>query len=189
MVRALAFHQCGLGSIPRLAIICGLSFLLVLVLAVRVFSPNTPVFPSPLKPTFPNSNLESKGYRSVGHYRLFSVTLVKQSWLIALCMFIVLRLFVQQSVSWRDLKCFGLPSLLMALCFTCTYLLQDFCGEKKWVSRAESLWATNCGQRAWGLWCGTALHQVKSLPVILCPIHQLTMAKNKTRSSFLLMTH
>ena len=36
---------------------CGLSLLLVLVLALRGFSQGTPVFPSPQKPTFPNSNL------------------------------------------------------------------------------------------------------------------------------------
>ena len=49
MVRALASHQCGPGSIPGLGVICGLSLLLVLVLAPRGFSPGTPVFPSPLK--------------------------------------------------------------------------------------------------------------------------------------------
>ena len=37
-------------------VICGLSLLLVLFLAPRGFSPGTPVFPSPQKPTFPNSN-------------------------------------------------------------------------------------------------------------------------------------
>ena len=36
--------------------ICGLSLLLVLVLAPRGFSPGTPVSPSPQKPTFLNSN-------------------------------------------------------------------------------------------------------------------------------------
>ena len=36
--------------------ICGLSLLLVLSIAPRGFSPGTPVFPSPQKPTFPNSN-------------------------------------------------------------------------------------------------------------------------------------
>ena len=56
VVRALASHQCGPGSIPGLGVICGLSLLLVLVLAPRGFSPGTPVFPSPQKPTFPNSN-------------------------------------------------------------------------------------------------------------------------------------
>ena len=56
MVRALAFHQCGLGSIPGLDVICGLSLLLVLFSAPRGFSPGTPVFPSPQKPTFLNSN-------------------------------------------------------------------------------------------------------------------------------------
>ena len=33
VVRALASHQCGPGSIPGLGVICGLSLLLVLVLA------------------------------------------------------------------------------------------------------------------------------------------------------------
>ena len=56
MVRALASHQCGLGSNPSVDTICGLSLLLVLSLAPRGFSPGTPVFPSPQKPTFPNSN-------------------------------------------------------------------------------------------------------------------------------------
>ena len=56
MVRALAFHQCGPGSNPGVDTICGLSLLLVLSLAPRGFSPGTPVFPSPQKPTFPNSN-------------------------------------------------------------------------------------------------------------------------------------
>ena len=37
MVRALASHQCGLGSNLRPGIICGLSLLLVLILAPRVF--------------------------------------------------------------------------------------------------------------------------------------------------------
>ena len=37
VVGALAFHQCGPGSIPGPGVICGLSLLLVLVLAPRVF--------------------------------------------------------------------------------------------------------------------------------------------------------
>ena len=56
MVRALRSHQCGPGSFPRSDAICGLSLLLVLFLVPRGFSPGTPVFPSPQKPTFPNSN-------------------------------------------------------------------------------------------------------------------------------------
>ena len=47
---------CGLGSIPGLGVICGLSLWLVFVLAPRGFSSGTPVFPSPQKPTFPNSD-------------------------------------------------------------------------------------------------------------------------------------
>ena len=56
VVRALASHQCGPGSNPGVDAICGLSLLLVLSLAPRGFSPGTPVFPSPQKPTFPDSN-------------------------------------------------------------------------------------------------------------------------------------
>ena len=51
VVRALAFHQCGPGSISALGVIRGLS-LLVLYSAMRGFSPGTPVFPSPQKPAF-----------------------------------------------------------------------------------------------------------------------------------------
>ena len=46
----------GTGSNPGVDTICGLSLLLVLSRAPRGFSPGTPVFPSPEKPTFPNSN-------------------------------------------------------------------------------------------------------------------------------------
>ena len=56
MVRALASHQCGPGSNPGVDATCGLSLLLVLSLAPRGFSPGTPVFPSPQRPTFPNFN-------------------------------------------------------------------------------------------------------------------------------------
>ena len=56
VVRVLASHQCGPGSNPCVDAICGLSLLLVLSFAPRGFSPGTPVFPSPQKPTFPNSN-------------------------------------------------------------------------------------------------------------------------------------
>ena len=38
VVRAFASHHCGLGSIPGLGVMCGLSLLLVLVPALRVFS-------------------------------------------------------------------------------------------------------------------------------------------------------
>ena len=55
-MRALASHQCGPGLNPGVDAICGLTFLLVLSLAPRGFSPGTPVFPSPQKPIFPNSN-------------------------------------------------------------------------------------------------------------------------------------
>ena len=56
MVRTLASHQCGPGSNPGVYTICGLSLLLVLSFAPRGFSLGTPVFPSPQKPAFSNSN-------------------------------------------------------------------------------------------------------------------------------------
>ena len=56
MGRALASHQTGRGSNPGVNAICGLSLLLLLSLAPRGFSWGTPVFPSPQKPTLPNSN-------------------------------------------------------------------------------------------------------------------------------------
>ena len=56
VVRALASHQCGPGSNPGVNAICVLSLLLFLSLAPRGFSSGTPVFPSPQKPTFPNSS-------------------------------------------------------------------------------------------------------------------------------------
>ena len=56
VVRALASHQCGPGSNPGVDAICGLSLLSLLSFAPRGFSPETPVFSSPQKPTFPNSN-------------------------------------------------------------------------------------------------------------------------------------
>ena len=55
-MRALASYQCGPGPTPGVDAICGLSLFLVPSLAPRGFSPGTPVFPSPQKPTFPNSN-------------------------------------------------------------------------------------------------------------------------------------
>ena len=56
VVRALVSHQSGPGKTPGPGVICGLSFLLGLVLAPRGFCPGTPVFPSPKKPTLPSSN-------------------------------------------------------------------------------------------------------------------------------------
>ena len=56
VVRALASHQRGSGSNHGVDARSGLSLLLVLSHAPRGFSLGTPVFPSPQKPTFPNSN-------------------------------------------------------------------------------------------------------------------------------------
>ena len=56
VLRTLASHQCRASSNPDVNAIRGLSLLLVLSFAPRGFSLGTPVFPSPQKPTFPNSN-------------------------------------------------------------------------------------------------------------------------------------
>ena len=61
VVRALAFYQCGPGSITALGVICRLS-LLVLYSAQRGFSPGTPVFPSHQKPTFKQLGLRLLGF-------------------------------------------------------------------------------------------------------------------------------
>ena len=55
-VRTLASHQCDLGSIHRHGIIGGLSLLLVLSFALRVFT-GFSGFPSYIKTNSPNSNL------------------------------------------------------------------------------------------------------------------------------------
>ena len=52
-VRALASHP---GFTPGVDAICGLSLLLVFSLAPRGYSPGTPFFPSPQKPTSQNSS-------------------------------------------------------------------------------------------------------------------------------------
>ena len=80
VVRPIASNKCGPGSIPGLAVMCGLS-LLVVLLAPRGFSPATPVFPSPQEPTFPNSNSNSDpdSEATVSRNRLLSVTFLKQS--------------------------------------------------------------------------------------------------------------
>ena len=50
------------------------------LLASRGFSPGTPVFPSPQRPTFPNSNLIwNSRAAGLSVVRLLVVTLVKQS--------------------------------------------------------------------------------------------------------------
>ena len=56
VVRALASHPSGPCLNPGADTICGLRLLLGLSLTPRGFSPDTPVFPSPQKPTLPNSN-------------------------------------------------------------------------------------------------------------------------------------
>ena len=56
VMKALASHQCGPGSDPGVDAIFGSSLLWVISFVPRGFAPRTPVFPSPQKPTFSNSN-------------------------------------------------------------------------------------------------------------------------------------
>ena len=60
VVKALASHQCGLGSILAWCHTCRWLGLLLVLFLHRGFSPCTPVFLSPEKPTFPNSNSPPK---------------------------------------------------------------------------------------------------------------------------------
>ena len=89
MVKALASHQCGPGSIPGLDVICGLSLLLVLYPAPRGFSPGTPVFPSPQKPTFPNSNSIRRQDLPENHFAVSGA-----SWVNIMIFFIAGKYFV-----------------------------------------------------------------------------------------------
>ena len=80
LVRALTSHQCVSGSIPGPGVICGFSLLLVFFSAQGGFSPGTPVFASPLKPTFPNSNsiLECTGIFSTSSCELLGAPCVNK---------------------------------------------------------------------------------------------------------------
>ena len=56
MMRALASHQCGPNSNPVVDAICEFVVDSLLCSDPRGFSPGTPVFSSPQKPTLPISN-------------------------------------------------------------------------------------------------------------------------------------
>ena len=86
MVRALAFHQCGPGSIPGPGVICGLSLLLVLVLAPRVFSEYSG-FPPSIKTNI--SKLQFDPNVSWGHKEDYSLTVIMHPTEIK-CLFIYL---------------------------------------------------------------------------------------------------
>ena len=74
-----ASHQCGPGSIPGLGAICGLSLLLVLVLAPKGFSPGYSGFPLSSKTNISKFqfDLESEGHKFIS-LGLLRATLVKQ---------------------------------------------------------------------------------------------------------------
>ena len=81
MVRALASHQCGPGLIPGPGVICGLSFVVGSRPCSEGFSPGSPVFLPPQKPTLPNSNsIGNSRATGLSVARLLCATLVKHSW-------------------------------------------------------------------------------------------------------------
>ena len=102
MVRALASHQCGPGSIPGLGVICGLSLLLVLVLVPRAFSPDTTVFPPSSKTNTSNFQFDPEAVEVRG-----------TSWIstkIHIYQFILLNvLFIDQdaNISTQRLYCYS----------------------------------------------------------------------------------
>ena len=77
VVRALASHQCVPGSIPGPGVICGLSLLLVLVLARKIFF-GFSGFPSSSKINISKFDRELEGNVFVSLMRLLCVTLVKK---------------------------------------------------------------------------------------------------------------
>ena len=61
--RALASQQCGPGSNSGVDATCGLSLLLVFSYAPKGFSPGTPVFPFPQKPSFSKLQFDQQSGR------------------------------------------------------------------------------------------------------------------------------
>ena len=69
-MRALASHQCGAGLFPGVDAICGLSLLLVLILAPKGFSPGTQVLSPPEKPTLSNFNSIWNAWKHLNEFSL-----------------------------------------------------------------------------------------------------------------------
>ena len=109
MVRGLASHHCGPGSIPGLDVICRLSLLLVLVLAPRVFCPGTPVFPPSSK-----TNI-SKFQFDLGRFGQPLPTLSTEN-----KVFIIYYLFIIST--WQKDRSGEPPGVQLKICY--------FCGEK-----------------------------------------------------------
>ena len=69
-MRELASHQCGAGLFPGVDAICGLSLLLVLILAPKGFSPGTQVLSPPEKPTLSNFNSIWNAWKHLNEFSL-----------------------------------------------------------------------------------------------------------------------
>ena len=109
VVRALASHQCGPGSTTGVDAICRLSLLLVLSLAPRGFSPGSPVFPSPQKPTLPNSN-------SIWNARARLSEFICASWLNKQLTILIFFLRISSSLSQFSPMFVSFVAILSVLC-------------------------------------------------------------------------
>ena len=79
VVRALASHQCGPGSIPGPGVMW-VEFVVGSRPCSEGFSPGSPVFLPPQKPTLPNSNsIRNSRATGLSVSRLLCATLVKQT--------------------------------------------------------------------------------------------------------------
>ena len=138
MVRALASHQGGLGSIPRPGVICGLSLLLVLSLLQEVFL-RVLRFPLSLKTSIPKFQLNQE---SEGHPNKPSVSMAPPS----------MSLFIHSvCLSVRSFFClfvflFNRSHRRLWLCTT----VYDFCStrvphaaKRTWDNRKQTLYHIN----------------------------------------------
>ena len=119
VVRALASHQCGPGSNPGVDAICGLSLLLVLSFSPRGFCPGTPVFPSPQKPTFSNSNSTRN---QVDEEPLCGCATSK---LLFIYLFIYFTLESSYVARFRPQKVFPFVNIMRICSFRCDYSTQS----------------------------------------------------------------
>ena len=96
MVRALASHQCGLGSNPGIDAICGLSLLLFLSLVPRGFSPGTPVFSSPSNSNSTRNQVDEEPLCGCATSKSLFIYLFIHSKLFIFCFRLCVVLFTKQ---------------------------------------------------------------------------------------------
>jgi len=134
-VRALTPHQCGLGSNPGVDAICGLSLLLVLFLAPIGFCQGTPVFPSPLKPTYSNSSSIRKGRQRPF---MWMCCLQMVTYLLRMNSYLVFsfQLFVLLSFCSCRCRFLLIHSFRFFFFFLTCYKLESLMSPSRWPERA-----------------------------------------------------